>query len=369
MTRKRRRSRPHDELLPPEDGWVPWGGQEVWAVGETSGGAPYGLTREEFRIAGERDYPEAGWVRARAILGRAIQERVGRGARVEVGRVKRVGRGLSRHLFAAEVNVSPDLENLSGGYVVPLPRGDAIPGLEARTRREAVLLERLGDLKLPFRIPRLIGVVPEAGRPVIVREFLQGIDLDLRAGWQPGVRPWEVVGRLAAAIHSIDVAGFQDILPGRATRREHAEVVLGIFNGLEGAEIQDAYAWAWQHIAALTPSVFVHGDLLGQNILLWPEEPPAVIDWEFAMRGDPAYDLAIVTRGVRRPFQADRGLERLLEAYEAAGGAPLAAADVRFHEMCLAAGWYREALDGRGAEPPDQALLRLRGILRRAQVA
>jgi thiamine kinase-like enzyme len=30
---------------------------------------------------------------------------------------------------------------------------------------------------------------------------------------------------------------------------------------------------------------------------------PAVIDWEYAIRGHPAYDLAIVTRGTRRPFQ------------------------------------------------------------------
>jgi aminoglycoside phosphotransferase (APT) family kinase protein len=320
-------------------------------------------------MARERDYPEAGWVRAKAILSRAIQGRVRRGTTVEVGRIKRVGRGLSRDLFAAEVNVSPDLENLSGVYVVPLPRWDAIPGLDARTRREAALLERLGALKLPFRVPRLIGVVPEAGRPVMVREFLEGLDLDLRAGRHPCVRPWEVVGWLAAAIHSIDVAGFQDILPGHTTRREHAEAALGIFNGLDGGEIQDASAWAWRHLPPKTSSVFVHGDLLGQNILLWPEEPPAVIDWEYAMRGDPAYDQAIVTRGVRRPFQVDRGLERLLEAYGAAGGALRAAADVRFHEICLAARWYREALDGRGAEPPDQALLRLRGILRRAKVA
>ncbi len=367
MTRKRRRSRPHDEPLPPEDGWVSWGGQEVWAVGETPGGAPYGLTREEFPMAGERNYSEAGWVRAKAILSRAIQGRTGQRATVEVGWVKRVGRGLSRDLFAAEVSVSPDLENLSGVFVVPLPRWDAIPGLDARAQREAVMLERLGALKLPFRVPRLIGVVSEAGRPVMVREFLEGIDLDLREGQHPGVRPWEVVGRLAAAIHSIDVAGFQDILPGHTTRREHAEAVLGIFNGLEDGEIQDAYAWACRHLPEKTPSVFVHGDLLGQNILIWPEEPPAVIDWEYAMRGDPAYDLAIVTRGVRQPFQVDRGLERLLEAYRAAGGAPLAAADVRFHEICLAAGWYREALDRRGVEPPDQARLRLRGILRRAR--
>jgi len=40
-------------------------------------------------------------------------------------------------------------------------------------------------------------------------------------------------------------------------------------------------------------------------------------------------------------------------------------AQVRIHELCLAAGWYRGALAKR-AEPPDEALARFRGILRRA---
>ncbi|PYO55704.1 MAG: hypothetical protein DMD83_18255, partial [Candidatus Rokuibacteriota bacterium] len=75
-----------------------------------------------------------------------------------------------------------------------------------------------------------------------------------------------------------------------------------------------------------------------------------VIDWEYSTLGDPAYDLAIVTRGVRRPFQIDGGLERLLEAYAAAGGANVSVAQVRIHGLCLAAGWYRDALAER-AEP------------------
>jgi hypothetical protein len=74
-------------------------------------------------------------------------------------------------------------------------------------------------------------------------------------------------------------------------------------------------------------------------------------------------------KGMTRKRRRSRPHERLLEAYGAAGGASLPAADVRFHEICLAAGWYREALDRRGAEPPDQARLRLHGILRRAQAA
>ena len=68
---------------------------------------------------------------------------------------------------------------------------------------------------------------------------------------------------------------------------------------------------------------------------------------------------------MRRPFQTDGGLERLLDVYAAAGGANVSAAQVRVHELCLAANWYREAVAGR-AEPPDEALARFRAILRRA---
>ena len=78
----------------------------------------------------------------------------------------------------------------------------------------------------------------------------------------------------------------------------------------------------------------MHGDLLGQNILVDPDGSPSVIDWEYAQRGDPAHDLAIVTRGVRRPFQVERGLEKLLEAYHRHGGTGVTIEQVRLHELC-----------------------------------
>ena len=70
-----------------------------------------------------------------------------------------------------------------------------------------------------------------------------------------------------------------------------------------------------EHLLAAEPATLVHGDLLGQNILLHPTQPPTVIDWEFADLGDPAYDLAVVTRGKPKPFDMIKGLQRLLEAY------------------------------------------------------
>ena len=121
-----------------------------------------------------------------------------------------------------------------------------------------------------------------------------------------------------------------------------------------------------EHLPPDTPSKLVHGDLLGQNILLGLSEPDAVIDWEHAQFGDPAYDLAIVTRGVRRPFQIEGGMDGLLEAYARAGGAEIERKHVRLHELALAARWYRDALTGESANAPPQQLQFLRSLLRRA---
>lgn len=109
----------------------------------------------------------------------------------------------------------------------------------------------------------------------------------------------------------------------------------------------------------------LHGDLLGQNILIEPGKPAALIDWELCVIGDPAYDLAIVTRGVRRPFQIDRGLNKLLEAYRNAGGAHVEARDVRFYEVCMAAGWVCDALASKDEALISHAALALQGLLRR----
>jgi hypothetical protein len=87
------------------------------------------------------------------------------------------------------------------------------------------------------------------------------------------------------------------------------------------------------------------------------------------VRGDPAYDLAIVTRGNRQPFQTSGGMDRLLDAYRRHGGDPAVTNDhVRLHELCLLATWVRDAARGRSAHPLDSELGRLRGFVRRLGV-
>jgi aminoglycoside phosphotransferase (APT) family kinase protein len=142
----------------------------------------------------------------------------------------------------------------------------------------------------------------------------------------------EVVAYVAATIHGVDLAGLPD-LPGHATRQAHALAEIAAIGGVDA--LRETEAWALAHLPPEEPASLLHGDLLGKNILLHPDKPPAVIDWEYAQFGDPAYDLAIVTRGVRQPFQVAHGLDLLLDAYAARGSRPITALDIHLYELCL----------------------------------
>lgn len=297
----------------------------------------------------------------------------------ELGRIERLGRGCFRRAFCAQVAAPPGSGVASGVYVVLVPTADAPEDEHAATpEQEAALLRRLHELSFPLNIPRVMGLVRDrwdGGRPLLVETFVSGMPLEFRTCSRQGVRPWEVVARVAAAIHAVDAAALGDGMAGASTRREHAEVELAVFDGLSDKPplLRDAHAWAREHLPPAAPSVLVHGDLLGQNILLPvfdepPGAPPGVIDWQNARMGDPAYDLAIVTRGARRPFQVGSGLRLLLDAYAAAGGEETSPTAVRLYEVCMAAGWYARSLDpATRSHPPEQELSRLRSVLRRAQ--
>lgn len=218
---------------------------------------------------------------------------------IEVGRVVKLGDGVSRDAYGAALTVKPDPGHISDAYVVLLPRHGSEPELAARTRRELRLLAWLAGREMAFRVPRPLGALPELGGVALARAFVAGVPLDLRAGRQPSLRPWRVVAELAAAIHGLDLATAPVSLVGHGTRRDHALAELAPLETLEASEARDARAWAIEHLPPAAPATLVHGDLLGHNIVIDPTEPEpfAVVDWEYAIRGDPAHDLAIVTRG------------------------------------------------------------------------
>jgi len=258
-----------------------------------------------------------------------------------------------------------------GVLVAAVPRWDA-PQREIaeRVAREVRLLNRLAGMDLELRVSEWASAQRVDDRTVLVRETVYGYPMPMQVEQQAAFDPIRVTASVAASVHDIDPAPLRDVLGVHETRRAHAVTCLEEVEEAAGEpETDAALRWMRDHLPGDGPAVVVHGDLLGQNIILpmHGESEWGLIDWEFACLGDPAYDLAIVTRGSRRPFGRGRGREQLVEAYAEAGGAPVTEADIAFYELRLIAGWYLKASRGReSGHPPEFYLQRMASFLRRA---
>jgi len=336
---------------------VECGGELYWAVDFTSAGFPIGLRLSEMEAMQEHDAREGnvGWVIAKDALRQSF------GPEADIGRVTKIGEGMAHETFAAQIELYPDERGTSGTYTVELPSRRA--GVNHPPMSDLqTLLHRVSTQTDAIRVPTVIASISTVRGMAVVRPYFDGIPMDLRAGRQPCVKPHEIIAQVASVIHAVDVAGLE--LSGHRTRRAHAEAEIATAFGLP--ELEAAEAWAHEHLPADEPASLVHGDLLGQNILLHPTQPPAVIDWEFTGLGDPAYDLAVVTRGKPKPFDMIEGFQRLLEAYSAAGGANIAPSDVRLYELCLVARWYKETVLEEGPLSASHVLGNLRNVLKHA---
>lgn len=85
----------------------------------------------EMRRDNERFGRGAGWARAMRVLEELITREVGEVR--DVGFVKKIGDGLSRDIFAAEVELA---DGRCEAYVVALPHAGAKRSLDERTSRE-----------------------------------------------------------------------------------------------------------------------------------------------------------------------------------------------------------------------------------------
>lgn len=352
------RSKSNDEPgIEPGDDWVEYGGELILAAGFTENGVPHGTTVHEFRESNARKFLRAGWARAE----RAIERVVGAvaGHDVEVGFVKFVNSGLSRAAFRAEV------DRWASSVYALVPNVGAEQGYHQRALGELRLLQALNARRLPFRVPRALGALRDDGGLILVEDALSGVPLDLRAGSQGNVQPWKEIGWVAAAIHSLPLAELPAGLFNSVDCRSYAESQARSVTG-DDAELRDARDWMLEHLPPAEPGVLLHGDLLGQNVFLGIDETVGVIDWERAEVGDPAYDLAVVTRGARKPFQHPNGLARLLEEYAAAGGRTFAPSRVWFYELGILASQYKAALLAQRGDVLG-ARQRLRSILTRLE--
>jgi aminoglycoside phosphotransferase (APT) family kinase protein len=296
-----------------------------------------------------------------------MRQRLGDDAAVDIEWVSKAGEGLDRDVYAADVEAQSSTGAIQGRFAVLLPRGDAPPDLDDRARREVALLDRLARLDLPFEIPRWSTTVEQGDRAVLVREFLGGVPLSAGALPVDEFPLWDITGEIAAAVHATPTAELAQLVGGHGTRREHVEATLReLSDFIPDSVTEGAIEWIRSHMPPTEPAVLLHGDLLGQNILVDLDGNRAVIDWEYSVVGDPAYDLAIVTRGLRRPFKRSDGLRLLLDAYRSASGVELRAREIHVHELLLHIRWHQSSSRGQGQHPREVTLEHLRGLLGRA---
>ena len=146
----------------------------------------------------------------------------------------------------------------------------------------------------------------------------------------------------------------------------------------EFPQANDVRDWIAAHLPSGDHNCLLHSELLPQNLLYdWQASSNrddtlvGIVDWEMARVGDPAYDLAIVSRGNRKVLGVKEGLKVLLEEYLEFGGKPISLTEVRVHELLLVLYWLEEswrehqkpATSGHG---PDFYETKLASLFRRA---
>ena len=306
------------------------------------------------------------WLTARRAFDSAARERFGPDVRFEVGWASVIGEGLYRTVYSAVI--TPDSDELASKFqaVAAIPRKDAPSTTFDAVTREVELLKLIAARAPSFRTPAWAHAAEIDGKMILVREFVPGPPLEWFSKGRNDFPAWEIIGSLAAEVHRLPSTLFASAVRDHGTQRAHVESLLAELSAVDDEPVAaDAVAWIRVHLPPDEPAVLIHGDLLGQNILFDPDRPPALIDWEYACLGDPAYDLAIVTRGVRKPFKRGNGLSLLLDAYNAEAATELRPVRVHVHEILIVLNWLRESLRGESPHPQRTERQRLAGLLRR----
>lgn len=241
--------------------------------------------------------------------------------------------------------------------------------------REMETLRRLERCSVPYHTPKVICEVTDrqGARVGFIETALHGYSLKyMENGWN-GRSRLSIAGETAARVHQLPVSDFAH-LPTIADSEAHVRSALDELPAVlfKNPVVSAAKEWI---LGAVTKrsSVLLHGDLLPQNLRCDVQggEAIGVLDWEYARIGDPAYDLAILTRGHRQPLKEENGFRKLLDAYAEAGGAPIAPSAVRIHELLMNMEWLADSMDARtrresGGQGPDYYENQMAALLKRS---
>lgn len=283
--------------------------------------------------------------------------------------------GINHHNFLVGVRETDALDN-DQYYLLRLP-GDAVcyrdnPGASIKQSmiKEAETLRRLEGQLGDFSAPRCVLFEEEApefgGQPALLMTACPGMALDEKILRPRAEELCEMIGRSLAAIHRLPADKF-DHLHGYESRQAHLRAELSRIPEKFVERDRDAQrAIRFMQLMLRDPDqppCVIHGDPLPQNIihpLYTAEAKPAVVDWEFARIGDPAYDFAVLFRGYRKLFGLLNGRNLVLQAYRAAGGRTVVPKRIDAHECALLTFWL-----SRGAPSEPAIRQQLLNVCRR----
>ena len=220
---------------------------------------------------------------------------------------------------------------------------------------EFALLELALNAGTP--IPQPISFEPEGGRfgsPGMLMSFVGGTSVAPRVLRKPEYarareRLTAQLANALARIHSIEPSAAEQVLPASPPDPALAQIVEwerqldDIGEPLPAVEL--GLRWLRAHAPSPAEPRLVHGDFRLGNFIVDEDGLAAVIDWELAHMGDPVEDIGWLCIRSWRFGNDDRavagvgGLDEFITAYEAAGGAPVDPARVRYWEAFGNAKW------------------------------
>ena len=283
-----------------------------------------------------------GAIRARRAV-EALLDRCGEThARIE--KVTRLEQGMFRAGYGVVVSGTTALPAL---LVALVPRVDGSSEMVEACQREAAILRCLAGCCQGMGFPSFIGVEESEGLPILITSFVAGLSFGPRGFRKDPSEYFESVARAASIIHALPQNEFHEVLSGPATCRDFAQARLLTFSKHPDTDIARAFSWCTERLPHDESTVVLHGDLMGQNLMVDVNDPSrlSVIDWSDCCFGDPAFDIAVVTRGVRNPMKLVRGRERLVSRYNELSGRVVSIERVYLYEVILVMGWLARYLE------------------------
>ncbi|MBN2365228.1 MAG: hypothetical protein EH225_04285 [Calditrichaeota bacterium] len=311
------------------------------------------------------DFFAPGWLIVSQALNFILKYLFGTTDKYRVDRITKIGYGLSKVVYRADIIIYSKREQHLV-FAVSLLSGEANREAWKRMVREFYLLNSLQKNNPSFSVPEPLAILWVNGGMLSLRTFVTGYSLKFQLPRFCMDLPWEIVAQIAAEIHNIQNVDLPDEMEYYATRREHVLACVSKYQKYRVSQIQDCLEWISANLPPEDNSCLIHGDLLNQNIYVSEGNGVSVLDWEYSFCGDPAYDLAIVTRGKKKPFGVTGGKGYLIDSYLEAGGKKLSEKDVIIYELFLILGWYEQSLDrSTGGHAPEHYLQKLGNMLRR----